>query len=77
MCKKNGGGMQSLRSKLVLNIVPFFLISVILVIGIMAGIFAIDYFVLKELATDDLITYKKYNLKMYASEIATVLQQRY
>jgi hypothetical protein len=69
--------MQSLRSKLVLNIVPFFLISVILVIGIMAGIFAIDYFFLKELATDDLITYKKYNLKMYASEIATVLQQRY
>jgi ABC-type microcin C transport system permease subunit YejB len=52
MCKKNGGGMQSLRSKLVLIIVPSFLFGVILVIGVMGGVFTIDYYSLKTVASN-------------------------
>ncbi len=67
MCKNNGRGLQSLRSKLVLNIVPSFLFGVLLVIGITVGVFAINYFTLKSFATDHLISFKEYNFKMYAS----------
>lgn len=43
--------MKSLRSKLLMIIVPSFLFGVILVIGIMAGVFTIDYFILKTVAS--------------------------
>ena len=44
--------MQSLRSKLVLIIVPSFLLGVILVIGVMGGVFTIDYYSLKTVASN-------------------------
>lgn len=44
--------MQSLRSKLVMIIVPSFLLGVIFVIGIMSGVFAIGYFTMKTAASN-------------------------
>jgi ABC-type microcin C transport system permease subunit YejB len=67
--------MKSLRSKLLMIIVPSFLFGVILVIGIMAGVFTINYFILKTVASnsfyfnylaDNLISFKVYNFEMYA-----------
>ncbi len=62
MCRGKGGtnnkmmyGTQSLRSKLVLSIVPLFLIGELIVIGIMIARFVFGYFSLQSLTGKEIL----------------------
>ncbi len=71
MCLKPS--QYSLRSKLVMNIVPMFLIGELIVIIIMYLVGGLFYSRLIDLTSTKMIDLKDSSTKMYAQKVATLL----